>query len=193
MSAAKKNGSAVVQHRPSLSSTCKQSKGAEMNVTNATMSKQEPATPSLEGAGKISTLAALMREASRRRVECDDRNARALEMGNEQAADFFYQAMNAADDDVEAFCDAITRVRAESIEDAGHQLSAAIRVYELMRGSVDLDGGKDDFAGIGRVLYSVFDLIESVTEKDLSAGVREDRLNPWRDDVVAFEQEGGAA
>ena len=166
MSAAKKNGPAVEQHRPSLTSTCKQSKGAKMNVTNATMKQDKPATTGFERSGAIDTLAALMREASRRRLEFDDRNARALEMRNQQAADFFYEAMNAADDDLDAFTDAITRVRAETVEDAGHQISAAIRLYELVRCSVDFaQDAKRDFTAIGRSLYSAVLALESVLER----------------------------
>lgn len=141
---------------------------------------------------RITDLAGILRDAELRSREGDERSARASRAGNIPARDHFEEMFKTAFDDVCCFTEAITRFRAETVEDAGLQLSIAVRLYEMLVHEVE-GTALQDLRAIGRVLYSAVFAIEAATGKDLSAGVREDRLSPWRYGQVDAEHEECAA
>jgi hypothetical protein len=177
MSAAKKNGPEVLQHRPGLVSTCEQPKGAEMN-------KQQATTTADQNSSGILALADLAAHAEAVYLEADKRFTHAVTAKNHRADRFFTDQMNRAFDDRMAFLDAMTRVKAGSVKEAGAQLVAATFLYGML--DCEFPGSASEnielykmLQAIGRVLFSVGEAIEAEHGAVAGGGFARMTESPW--------------
>ena len=173
MSAAKENGPGVRQHQPGLVST---------NPTkDMAMNKQEATTTADQNSSVILMLADLAAHAEAVNLEADNRSIQMVTLKNVRAEEFFTDRMNRAHDDRMAFLEAMTRIKAGSVQEAGAQLVAAVNFFDM----VDCEFPEEDrrlygmFEAIGRVLFSVGEAIEAEHGRIAGGGFDQMTVSPW--------------
>jgi hypothetical protein len=171
--AAQRKGPASAPTLPSNGSTdpCKEmAMNGNTDITTAT-----------QNSSVILALADLAAHAEAVNLEADNRSIQMVTLKNARAEEFFTDRMNRAHDDRMAFLEAITRIKAGSVQEAGAQLVAAVNFFDM----VDCEFPEEDrrlyamFEAIGRVLFSVGEAIEAEHGRIAGGGFDQMTVSPW--------------